>query len=424
MRDDTDDKNDELEPELGKRAASILDIIQDSILRRNGETPTHEQLQWQMPGNYGPIPVASSDFRGPTPTLGVTTDGEAIAVWLADCADRSVNTAQSYRSAVERLVFWASEVKGLSISQLTRINYIEFHRFMRSVPDDWIMDKRYRRTDHRWRPFLGQPSEQTIAHTMVIIGRMLTYFVNTGWLLANPMPKPRSLVQKEWRPAERAIPDKIVRLFLEATVVTRTDDMTMKDVIFKARDRWIVICLLYLGPRVSETRTFSGSFRQANIQGELMWVWDVFGKGRQMDTIPVPDYVLDELRCFRKILNLPELPSKGEKFPLIPSLEGMSRDGMVSKMPSRMTRSAIYRRLKEVVIPLVNNLASERGINADILEHVSPHWFRHTTVTAIVSKDGDLKAAQTIARHKNINTTAKYVQTDFLRAKEALGKIR
>lgn len=369
-----------------------------------------ERLPWQMPGTYGPLPVATSPLRGTVNALGVHTDGAAVAVWLADCADNSVNTAQSYRKEAERLLLWESECKGLALCQLGRADFLEFTQFLRNVPADWIMDRRYKRNDPRWRPFLQQPSESSISFTITVLHGMMRYLVDAGWLVANPMPKPRSQAVRVWRPSERALPKELVALALEVT--EPNPDHSPKERIIHARDRWLLYFMLHLAPRVSETRTLTGSIKRLNVGGRMAWVWHVVGKGGYEDRIPVPAHVMAELGAFRTALRIPALPLKDDPVPLLPSLKRLQKDGHILEIPQQMGRFAIYKRLTEVIFPAAAKLAEDRGMDGSLLLEASPHWLRHTALTELTNATGNIKLAQALGRHRSINTTSGYVQTD------------
>ncbi len=387
------------------RRQSVADLLSKQSV--SGDT---ELLPWQMPGPYGPLPVATSHLRGSVNALGVHTDGAAVAVWLADRADRSVNTAQSYRKEAERLLLWASEVKGMALCQLERAEFLEFRHFLRNAPDDWIMDQRYKRKDPRWRPFLQQPSDATIAYTLSVLYGMMKYLTKAGWFVSNPMPENSGQIKTVWRPTERALPPELVEYLFKATAPTEKG--TIKEKITQARDRWLITFMLYLAPRVSETKTDTGTIKRQMIGTRSAWVWHVTGKGGYDDRVPVPTHVMDALAALRVSLGLPPMPVKDDPIPLIPTVSRINKQGLVLNMPKPMTRNAIYKRLTDHIFPAAAALAAQDGLDGSLLLEASPHWLRHTGLTQIARSTGNLKIAQTLGRHRSINTTSGYVQTD------------
>ena len=178
--------------------------------------------------------------------------------------------------------------------------------------------------------------------------------------------------------------------------------------------------MVHLAPRVSETRSLSGKITPELIGEKTIWIWSVVGKGGTEEDLPVPVHVMDELARFRQALDLNPLPGPDDHVPLFPSFRRMKADGSFSDISDPLTRSSVYKRITEHIIPRAKDLAKRRGVSDARLDLVSPHWFRHTALTEILRKSNDLQVAKKLGRHRDINTTAGYTQADLITLHEAM----
>lgn len=136
----------------------------------------------RLPGSYGVLPVSRGVLRSDFTTLSVQSDAEAVAAWIAAKANRSINTAQSYRREAERLMLWASEVKDKALSELMLADFLEFAAFLSDPQpqEAWISKKRHLRSSSQWRPFIGPLSVSSSRQAPIIVGSLFRYLHAKG----------------------------------------------------------------------------------------------------------------------------------------------------------------------------------------------------------------------------------------------------
>ena len=95
-------------------------------------------------------------FRNPGQSLiSARNDLEAVSIWLANFAD-STNTLAAYRKELERLLLWAADTRGKSLSSLTTDDYLAYRAILADPqPHERWCGPKVSRHDPRWRPFAG-----------------------------------------------------------------------------------------------------------------------------------------------------------------------------------------------------------------------------------------------------------------------------
>lgn len=393
-------------------------------IRIGGESKQVEGFAWGHPGGgYMALPVASGVLRGKSPVISAKSDGEAVAVWMAEKGRGSKNTADSYRREAERFLLWASEILNKSLSEVMRDDFLIYERFLMDVPGTWICKKGTKRRSHGWRPFSAQPSSKSVNYSLRVLYGLMQYLVRVGWLVTNPMPQPKCVVREKWRPTKKALSKAEINCILDS-ISHSLEGATLREKVFLARDRWIVMFLANMGARASETVTSMGSITQEMANSKSIWVWEVLGKGNQSEVLPITDEVLTELKLFRVKMGAPPTPFVGDEMALVPVINKVDGDGYCANLKRRMSRNSLYKRIRDVIIPraIEYSICKNLDVDCERLSKVSTHWFRHTTLTAVADKTGDMRMVQAVGRHKDINTSAGYVQTNILELKEAMEK--
>lgn len=158
------------------------------------------------------------------------------------------------------------------------------------------------------------------------------------------------------------------------------------DVASNPRDKAIVACLFSTGCRVSELLNLN---RGDIIQGTAR----VIGKGSKIRPVYFDKTALELLEAYE--------------------------DGRKDRLPPLFI-SGQYRRLTvSRVEQILHVLASEAGIE----KNVTPHVFRHSTITDYIKNGADMYAVQKIAGHASIQTTLNiYTHLSDKYTKEAFDK--
>lgn len=388
-------------------------------LAQASSSTDRRQLPWGTPGSYAALPCWDGRLKGEHSTLGVRDDLEAVAVWIAERASRSTHTAVSYRREAERLLLWAAETRAKPLSDLTREDFLAFRQFLADPrpPDRWIMGKRVNREHPGWRPFLGPLSGHSQMQTQRILYGMMRYLTETGWLMANPMPAPRAQPTQRFQPKKRSLSPQLWACVWERIL---NEDRSSSTALLKAeRTRWIFGVLYDLGLRANELCSHSmGDFRQNHRQH---WSLALTRKGGKQVELPVPERTMRRLKRFRRALDMPPYPTPGEGVPLVPSFTNLNRQGVPENGRfAAISTNQLYREVTRIFRKTADWIAGDDPYGAETLRRASPHWLRHTALTALADSSGDLRLVQALGSHGDINTSAQYTKQDEEALRRAL----
>ena len=157
------------------------------------------------------------------------------------------------------------------------------------------------------------------------------------------------------------------------------------------RNKVILELLFACGIRVSELV----NLEKANIffKDECILVT---GKGNKQRLIPISDNALNLIEIYLIERNQIKTNSKDQNILFL------------NNRGSRISRVAIFNIVKET--------ASKAGIN----KNISPHTFRHSFATGLVSNGADLRAVQNMLGHESITTTEIYTHLDRKHLKKVI----
>jgi integrase len=134
------------------------------------------------------------------------------------------------------------------------------------------------------------------------------------------------------------------------------------------------------------------------------WWLKIFGKGRKLRDITVPNSFMDYLKRYRQFRGLSPLPSSGENHPIVEKIRGQG--GMTSRQLIRIVQHVFdmaYDKMKQ----------AEGEDNARKLKEASSHWLRHTGASMEVERGRALKDLSEDLGHSSMATTdTVYVQTE------------
>ena len=133
------------------------------------------------------------------------------------------------------------------------------------------------------------------------------------------------------------------------------------------------------------------------------WWLKIYGKGRKLRDITVPDSFLPYLIRYRHYRGLSDIPSRNEREPIVEKLRGTG--GMTARQLSRLVEAVLkqaYDKMKETKGPR----------EAQIFQDVSSHWLRHTGASMEIERGRALKDVSEDLGHASMATTDTiYVQT-------------
>jgi site-specific recombinase XerD len=331
-----------------------------------------------------------------TKQISASNDLEAIRSWLAEY-NHSPETHRAYRKESERLLLWSLIEKQKALSSLNRDDLRDYQNFLSTLEprDRWCGQRRFRK-DPRWRPFKAPLNNESIAHAITIISALFSYLVEAGYLSGNPLGLMRRKIKQRCdksKVTERYLEQSLWQLvvnFIEA--MPKTTPRENKEY---ERIRFLFHLLYLQGPRVSEVaNAFMRDIKQ--IRGR--WWWQVTGKGKKTELIPVNDAMLDALMRYRQFYKLSSLPTSDDAYALFMSFNGTK--GVAGNM--------IYRLVKKVFMNCAATLVLTRPDVANKLKQASTHWLRHTSITHQADAGIELRYIKRSARHNSVETTMLY----------------
>jgi integrase len=138
--------------------------------------------------------------------------------------------------------------------------------------------------------------------------------------------------------------------------------------------------------------------------GDGNWWLKVYGKGRKIRDITVPDSFIEILKRYRRYRGLTALPTVGENEPIVEKIRGQG--GMTARQLTRIVQQvfdAAYDAMRQ----------AEGEDNARKLKQASSHWLRHTGASMEVERGRALKDLSEDLGHASMATTDTiYVQTE------------
>jgi site-specific recombinase XerD len=356
----------------------------------------------------------------------------------------SLDTFNSYRRELERLIQWSWVIQKKSISTLKRTDIETFIEFCQKPDPQWvgvktvsrfIIENGRRQPNPEWRPFIVRVSKKQfqdglradisnfelssegVKQIFAILGSFYNYLIEEEISEINPISQIR---QKS----------KFVRRHQVAPMIRRLSDQQWQAVINTAhqlatedpekheRTLFIMQTLYGMYLRISEltanrrwSPTMRDFFRDAN--GD--WWFKTVGKGNKLRQIAVSDAMLEALKRWRAFLHLTGLPSPDEQTALIPKTKGK---GAITS--TRAIRSIVQLCFDKAIERLREEASHEES---ELLRSATVHWLRHTGI----SDDVKIRPREHVrddAGHGSSAITDRYIDVELReRAKSAKNKL-
>lgn len=355
---------------------------------------TASHLPVTLSGAHGTNRVAAQVPR----QIAADDDVAAIGLWLAEYMD-SPHTLRSYRKEAERLLTWATQVRGKAVSSLTREDVLAYEAFLATPPAAWCDDALGRRGDHR-RLLAGPLSERSRRQALGILASLFQYLVRGGYLAGSPF------ALQSRRRRRRGAAARIERfldqpLWLDALAeIERWPRATLRERQRYERARWVLRLLYATALRASEAaQAHEGDLRR--VRGR--WWLHVVGKGGVEGRIPISDSLMLDYARYRVFLGLPAQPDTMGRRPLICGVAGHAQP---------LTSTAVYLIVKDAFRRVAAAWEAEQPARAAQLRRVSTHWLRHTAASHQADDGMPLHHIQQNLRHRSIATTSIYLHTE------------
>jgi site-specific recombinase XerD len=250
-----------------------------------------------------------------------------------------------------------------------------------------------------------KPSQQTLMATFTAIIAFYKYLMNEEYLYGNPAqiakPDCRHFIKDAQVKEVRRLSESQWQYVFNVALELADQDRTYE------RSLFVITAMKTLFLRVSElserpnwTPVMSHFWQDSDGN----WWLKIFGKGRKLRDITVPNSFMDYLKRYRQFRGLSPLPSSGENHPIVEKIRGQG--GMTSRQLIRIVQHVFdmaYDKMKQ----------AEGEDNARKLKEASSHWLRHTGASMEVERGRALKDLSEDLGHSSMATTdTVYVQTE------------
>lgn len=365
--------------------------------------------------------------------------------WAADFLkyigrNKSEHTFIRFRSEVEKFLLWCFLVKQAPLDSFRKADILEYADFFWQPPLSWITTRNHDKfllsggcfvSNPDWAPFKAKtakadesapdkkkyrPSQETLNSTFTSLNAFYKYLMDEEHCYGNPV----QIAKKDCRYFIKDAQVKETKRLSEEQwdfLLETAQRMADEDSKYE-RNLFLVAALKVLFLRISE---FSERTNWVPVMGHFWqdhdhnWWLKVFGKGRKIRDITVPDAFLVYLRRYRLYRGLSALPVSNENQPIIEKLRG--RGGMTSRQLSRL--------VQEVFDEAYESMRLSKGIEAAAkFKEVSTHWLRHTGASLEIERGRALKDVSEDLGHSSMATTDTiYVQSESKKRAES-GKDR
>ncbi|MGO3346267.1 MAG: tyrosine-type recombinase/integrase [Marinomonas sp.] len=350
----------------------------------------------------------------------------------------SQDTMSFYRTELNRFLDWCWMVKGKSVMAIRREDAIEYIDFCIFPPASWTAEHAHYAflkepdgtlsQNPKWRPFIASDcsgsAQGTITTTFSRLSAFYTTLVSETLIDHNPVKAIRQKNTYKKKGDGTKTPkvltnDQIKYCMRVCEELSDHAEVIDSNKAFIHAERALFAFSIALGMylRVSElvwsdnySPTHSDFFKDTDGH----WWFRTIGKGNQERVIVVSDDVLAALVRYRRILDLPDLPSPTDKTPLIMSLGNGTWDNekdWFAKITS-ITDTAIMWKLFKKIFSLARSAMIKEGRIDDAYELLcaSCHWLRHTGI----SNDVQVRPIEHVrddSGHKTSQTTWSYVHS-------------
>ncbi|WP_419187283.1 tyrosine-type recombinase/integrase, partial [Caldimonas tepidiphila] len=259
--------------------STALAQIEPQSMRRFGLVPLERlAVPPELSGRHGVFRT-----HGPN-VFGADDDLDAIRKWLQRHA-MSPRTHEAYGREVERFYLWCLREARKPLSSLVEADLHAYRAFLAQPSAHWVQPRQADRASEDWRPFRGPLSPLSQRRALTVISSMLGALVDGGYLSANAargvtphlkLPRAgidirRSFTEAQWS-------------WILATLAGQPDTA------FTRRTRLVLELGATSGLRLIELATARmGALRQEPIDGRLVWMLDVLGKGNRRRRVPILD---------------------------------------------------------------------------------------------------------------------------------------
>ena len=331
----------------------------------------------------------------------------------------SLDTFNSYRREVERLLQWAWLIAKKSITVLTREDITEYVIFVKKPPASWIARKTVarfidkdgeRHFNPQWRPFVQRDprakyyalSNKSLHVLFATLNTFYTFLQQENKIHKHPIALLRQKSRFLQRQQHHRVTRKLSTLQWQ-TVMEATNGLADAQPQRYERSRFMMACFYLLGLRISElAETPDRIPKMGDFSPDKAgrWWFTTVGKGNKLRDVAVPDALLECLKAYRLTQGLSPLPHRNEATPLLHKERGPGGLG------TRQIRNLVQQCFDGAVSLLIQR---EQTDAAEDLRAATVHWLRHTAISMDITSR-PREHVRDDAGHGHMNTTVQYIE--------------
>jgi len=351
-----------------------------------------------------------------TNKLGVTSDIEAIGVFLKAKGVRSKHTERRYRREVMRFYAWLRSELRKPLAAVTLPDLFAYEAFIRNPPLNWSPQlQELSVSESEWMPFPNPiASGQGIDQVFIVLKALFGFLARSGYIAGNPTAAfpvqgkkqaPGAASKYKWFPREEW------ELIVEA--IETLPKRTRRDKLNYERMRYLFRLLYGTAMRTVEVVSHTHS---AICKTDAGWQLTITGKGLVERTIPVnEELILEDVMRYRRYHGITRLPAPNDQFPMCGPLEPV-KNGLYQE-------NVTERQALKLFTAFLEHAASQiEDSNPELAESIMSkglHGIRHTSLTHLAKKM-PIQRLQQYAGHRDIKTTAQYYHSEIQEMHEAV----
>lgn len=354
--------------------------------------------------------------------------------------NKSEHTFTRFRSEVEKFLLWAFLIKDQPIDTYRKRDILEYIDFCWRPPVSWIclnnqekfkLESGVYQQNKKWAPYRlmvskadrsepdkkkYRPSQESLHATFTALNAFYKHLMDEEYSYGNPI----QIAKKDCQYFIQDAQVKEVKRLSESQwqyLLDTAELMADQDPQYE-RNLFLIASLKTLFLRISEyserpkwTPTMSHFWQD---QDQNWWL-KIYGKGRKVRDVTVPDSFLTYLRRYRCYRGLSSLPVHGEQHPIVEKLRGQG--GMTARQLSRLAQAVFDQAFDK----MKQDQGEEKAMK---FKEATTHWLRHTGASLEVERGRVLKDLSEDLGHATMATTdTVYVQSDDKKRAES-GKKR